>query len=34
LDEARTDRSGILEFHFAPDIQTGVRLHKSQPVVR
>jgi hypothetical protein len=33
MDEARTDRSGILELHFAPDIQAGVRLHKAQPVV-
>jgi hypothetical protein len=34
LDEGRTDSSGILEFRFAPGIQTGVRLHKARPVVR
>jgi hypothetical protein len=34
MDEARADSSGILELRFASDIQTGVRLHKAQPVVR
>jgi len=33
MDDARTDRSGILELRFAPDLQTEVRLHKAQPVV-
>ena len=33
MDDARTDRSGILELHFAPDLQADVRLHKAQPVV-
>jgi hypothetical protein len=34
MDDARTDRSGILELHFAPGLETGVRLHKAQPTLR
>ncbi len=34
MDDGRTDRSGILELHFAPDLQAGVRLHKAQPILR
>ena len=34
MDDAETDRSGILELHFPPDHKAGVRLHKTQPLVK
>ncbi len=34
MDDAETDRAGILELHFPPDHKAGVRLHKAQPAVR
>jgi len=34
MDDAETDRAGILELHFPPDHKAGVRLHKAQPGIR
>lgn len=34
MDDAETDRAGILELHFPPDHKAGVRLHKAQPTIR
>jgi len=34
MDDAVTDKAGILELHFPPDHKAGVRLHKSSPAIR
>jgi hypothetical protein len=34
MDDAVTDRAGILELHFPPDHKAGVRLHKASPTAR
>lgn len=31
MDDAESDRAGVLEIHFRPDHKAGVRLHKAQP---
>jgi hypothetical protein len=34
MDDAVTDKAGILELHFPPEHKAGVRLHKASPAGR